>query len=123
MRRVSRSGPDIVGHDQLFRFPHGVKLLPTSIARVSTDRADRYIKQLVSQMSHKVSTETRDDGSSVITVQSGHCTLRPESDHILMTAVATDAELLARVEDVIGRHLVRFGTKDELTVSWEPESD
>jgi caffeoyl-CoA O-methyltransferase len=97
--------------------------MPTSIARVSTARADRYVKQLVSHMSHKASTETRDDGSSVITVQSGHCTLHPADDHILMTAVADDAERLANVEDVIGRHLVRFGAKDELSIAWEPTSE
>lgn len=74
-------------------------------------------------MSHKTGTETRDDGSSVITVQSGHCTLRPADDHILLMAVADDAARLANVEGVIGRHLVRFGAKDELSVAWEPTSE
>ena len=26
---------------------------------------------------------------------------------------------LDRLEDVVGRHLVRFGTKDELVVQWQ----
>jgi hypothetical protein len=40
----------------------------------------------------------------------------------LLLAVETDAEHLAVLEDVVGRHLVRFGTKDELVVEWRRDT-
>ena len=36
-----------------------------------------------------------------------------------MEAIAVDVEALAVVEDVLGRHLERFGARRELTVSWQ----
>jgi hypothetical protein len=35
--------------------------------------------------------------------------------------MAPDAESLARIEDVLGRHLARFGQRQELTVTWQPD--
>jgi hypothetical protein len=37
---------------------------------------------------------------------------------IRLEATAGSAEDLDRLEDVVARHLVRFGTKDELEVTW-----
>ena len=41
-----------------------------------------------------------------------------ESDALVLRAEAADEETLAKVEDVAGRHLVRFGQRDELVVDW-----
>ncbi|MER5211732.1 aldehyde dehydrogenase family protein [Streptomyces sp. NPDC002838] len=40
----------------------------------------------------------------------------------LLLAVESDAGHLALLEDVVGRHLVRFGTKDELVVEWHRDT-
>lgn len=37
---------------------------------------------------------------------------------VVLEAHADSAETLARVEDVLGRHLERFAEKDGLTVTW-----
>ena len=37
---------------------------------------------------------------------------------LTLLAEGPDAESLARVQDVLGRHLERFGQRNELTVSW-----
>jgi len=42
--------------------------------------------------------------------------------HQATFASAEDAAGLDRVEDVTGKHLVRFGEKDELVVEWQRES-
>jgi hypothetical protein len=39
-----------------------------------------------------------------------------------MEAEAADEEALARVQDVLSRHLVKFGRRNELQVSWLPPS-
>jgi hypothetical protein len=47
--------------------------------------------------------------------------VRPRPDHLILEASATDAESLAVVEDVLGRHLERFGARRELAVTWQRE--
>lgn len=41
----------------------------------------------------------------------------------MLEATAADADSLARVEDVLCRHLVRFARRRELTVAWQRGSD
>jgi hypothetical protein len=86
-------------------------------ADVPTDAPARYAKQLVSHLGRRVewttegavSTAEIAGGTGVVEVGDGVLHLRAE---------APDAETLARVQDVLGRHLERFGHRNELVVSW-----
>ena len=86
-------------------------------ADVSTDAPARYAKQLVSHLGRRVewvtegpvSTATIAGGTGVVEVGDGVLVLR---------AQATDPEVLERVQDVLGRHLERFGQRNELVVTW-----
>ena len=49
----------------------------------------------------------------------GTATVRPKNDHLLLEAAAADVESLAHVEDVLARHLERFGARRELVVRWK----
>jgi hypothetical protein len=91
---------------------------PVSSARVPTDRAGRYGKQLVAHLSRRSSgawDDTADRGW--ISMGSGRVELAggPESLDIELRGAEEDVE---RLEDVVGRHLVRFGARDELVVAW-----
>jgi predicted O-methyltransferase YrrM len=97
--------------------------MPLATARVATARPGRYLKQLVSHMGHKATTSLTADGRGSITVASGTCTLTPTPDYLELTATAVDTEALARVQDVIARHLVRFATQEELVVEWSAPLD
>ncbi|WP_308406076.1 DUF2218 domain-containing protein [Streptomyces naphthomycinicus] len=97
--------------------------MPLATARVATDRPARYIRQLVSHMGHKASTALTPDGRGTITVAAGSCTLTPAPDRLELTATAADAASLTLVQDVITRHLVRFATREELTVEWSAPAD
>ena len=92
-----------------------------SVARVATATPDRYAKQLASHLGHRVPVSEGPDGSTVLTFGAGTGTLRSAEGALVMVAEATDAAGLAEVEDVLGRHLVRFGERQELAVTWEPE--
>ncbi|MGB8385682.1 MAG: DUF2218 domain-containing protein [Dermatophilaceae bacterium] len=89
-------------------------------AHIATDRPQRYVKQLVSHLGHKLTTKLADDGVGTVTFPQGECTLSPGAGYIDAQAAAVDAENLAVVEEVVARHLVRFGSAGELTVSWTP---
>jgi hypothetical protein len=96
----------------------------TSTAVVSTDAAARYAKQLLSHLGRKAGVEPVDgepDGG-LLPLSAGVGIVRPRSDHLVLEAVAGDVESLALVEDILGRHLERFGARRELTVSWRRDA-
>jgi GNAT superfamily N-acetyltransferase len=90
-----------------------------STARVVTDRPHRYIKQLVSHMGHKVPTELDEERGSII-FSRGSCLLVASTAHFDMVVRAGAADAIAAVEETITRHLLRFATKEALTVDWLP---
>jgi len=92
-----------------------------SVAHVATPTPERYAKQLASHLGHRVPVTEAPDGSTVLTFGAGTGTLRSEPGQLVMEAQAGDAAGLAQVEDVLARHLVRFGERQELTVTWEPQ--
>jgi len=93
----------------------------TSTAIVPTDAAARYAKQLLSHLGRKVAVEPVPDqpepaGRLVFAYGVGD--VLPGSAALELRAAAGDAESLARVQDVLARHLVRFGARRELVVTW-----
>jgi 2-iminobutanoate/2-iminopropanoate deaminase len=96
--------------------------VPVSTASVATDAAGRYAKQLLAHLGRKNAVDPLDgcpDGGR-IRFAYGIGTVRPEADRLVLVAAAADAASLARVEDVLGRHLERFGARRELSVRWSP---
>jgi hypothetical protein len=89
-----------------------------SEALVATDRPARYAKQLVSHLGRRNGGEWLDDEDrGFIVLGSGRAELRCVSDGLHLS-VEGEPEYLSQLEDVVGRHLVRFGERDQLQVSW-----
>ena len=97
----------------------------TSTAVVPTDAAARYAKQLLAHLGRKAGVEpvAGDPDAGVLHLSAGTGVVRPRADHLLLEASAADADSLAAVEDVLGRHLERFGARRELTVTWRRADD
>jgi hypothetical protein len=92
--------------------------MPRSQARVSTDRPNRYGKQLAAHFGRKLTTEWSEEaGRGSLAFSAGTASLTAEPGALLLT-VEGEADNLPALEDVVGRHLVRFGTRDELVVEW-----
>jgi hypothetical protein len=89
----------------------------SATAFVSTPRPQRYIKQLVSHFGNKVSTQITDQGGS-LEFDFGICDLRAVPEGIELVGTAADEAQLETLKDVVARHLIRFGTNDELAISW-----
>ena len=92
----------------------------TSVARVATDRPARYGKQLVSHLTRRLTGAwDADAGTGALTLGDAgdHADLTAE-DGVLVLTLLSDPAQLDRWEDVLGRHLVRFGAKDELVATW-----
>ena len=94
--------------------------MPTSIAVVPTEAPERYAKQLLAHLGRKNTVEPVDGvpegGRLLFTYGTG--VVRPEDGRLVLEATAADDDSLARVQDVLGRHLERFGARRELTVHW-----
>jgi uncharacterized protein len=91
----------------------------TSTAQVVTDRPGRYAKQLVSHLTRRATGEWSDEagrGRIEFSEGAGRAELVAGDGVLELSVEGTD---LDRLEDVIGRHLVRFGSKDELIVNWQ----
>jgi hypothetical protein len=96
----------------------------TAKAFVTTDAPERYAKQLLSHLGRKNTVESIDgvpDGGRLVFAY-GTGVVRPEPNELVLEAAAPDVESLARVEEVLRRHLERFGARRELVVRWHSES-
>jgi uncharacterized protein len=89
-----------------------------SVARVATDHPARYIRQLVHHLSQRVTTELSADGTGLVQVEHGGCTLAAGRGVLVIAATADDAQTMRRVQDVVGRNLERFGRPVGLRVRW-----
>lgn len=94
----------------------------SSTARVSTPRPARYAKQLASHMSRRL--DTRWDGDE----GRGHISFTGDAagelemiagDGVLLLQLEGPQDQIAQLEEVVGRHLVRFGGRNELVVQWK----
>ena len=95
--------------------------MPHSVAVVTTPSPERYAKQLLSHLGHKATVEAVPGvaDASRLYLSAGVGTVRIEGNSsLVLEADAADAEALDRVQDVLRRHLVRFGRRDELQVEW-----
>jgi len=92
----------------------------TARADVRTDAPERYAKQLVSHLGRKVEFTT-EGATSTAAIAGGIGVIEVGEGVLRLRAEAPDAETLDRVQDVLGRHLERFGHRNELTVVWTTE--
>src|SRR4051812_2594480 len=91
----------------------------TSTASVATDRAPRYGKQLVSLGRRSVGAwdEASATGTLDMNENAAHVAFSSTPEALVIELPSTDDDV-ATYEDVGGRHLIRFGGRDELQVQW-----
>jgi hypothetical protein len=93
--------------------------MPRSEARVATDRPHRYAKQLASHLGRRSETTwDEESGEGSLLFQNGGRGALTATEGALLLTLETESEHLDLLEGVVGSHLVRFGSKDELVVEW-----
>lgn len=93
-------------------------------ASVSTKRAARYGKQLVSHMGHKITGSWDEEAGSGYLLFDREGPVLGRFDVIasasdLRLELRTTPERAEHLEHVAGIHLARFGARDSLAISWE----
>jgi hypothetical protein len=86
-------------------------------AFIPTDRPERYLKQLVSHVGHRIQVDEVEGGATFRVGPDTVGTAVIEGDGLRVDAQAPDAEGLARMQHVVGGHLARFMRRDE-PVDW-----
>ncbi len=97
--------------------------LMQSHARLNTDKAARYMIQLAKHWGHEFEV-TYDDVSALIPLPLGTCSMLADPEGLDVTIEAADLEGLARLEDVVAEHLLRFASCEPVkrlgwTRAWE----
>ena len=81
-----------------------------------TEHASLYLKKLCRHFSHKVDTEF-DDQNGIIRFPFGTCDLSAD-DQALHLHCQAAGEDLEKLREVIDSHLVRFASKETLSLRW-----
>lgn len=93
----------------------------SSLSRVSTAKPRRYLGQLCKHFEHKLpATYAEHYESGRIEFSVGVCELEADDAQGVLTMrlhAAHEADL-ARLEDVVARHLVRFAFRETLDLTW-----
>jgi hypothetical protein len=92
-----------------------------SRAEVATATPERYAKQLAAHLGHRVPVENTPDGD-LLTFADGRGLIQVGDGVLVLQAEADGEQALGVVQDVLARHLVRFGQKQELVVNWSQPS-
>lgn len=95
-----------------------------SVATVTTERAARYGKQLVSHMAHKITGSWDEEAGNGYLLFDREGPVLGRFDVIasasdLRLELRTEPERADRLEFIVGIHLARFGARDSLAISWE----
>ncbi len=95
--------------------------MTTTTARLDTDRPERFIKQLVSHLGNRLETSSPAPGLGTVHIPAGGtCALTADATGITLSAEAATDDDLARIQDVVARHLLRFTDVPALTTDWTP---
>ena len=89
----------------------------TARADVATATPERYARQLASHLGRRSEVREEADGTRIV-LAVGDCLLQSHEGRLELLATAPGPEELGRVADVVGRHLERFGQRNELQVVW-----
>lgn len=90
-------------------------------ADVATDDPARYAKQLVAHLGRRVEW-TVDGATSTARFGTGTGRIVTGDGMLTLLAEAPDVGSLTVVQDVLGRHLARFGQRRELVVIWQADA-
>jgi hypothetical protein len=90
-----------------------------SVATVKSERASIYLQQLCKHFAHRIPVEFTPERGRIAFPDTGLCRLTATDGVLTLEAEADDADRLARVQEVVDRHLVRFAFREPPTIEWK----
>ena len=94
--------------------------MPTSLARVPTAHASRYLQQLCKHWAHKFEVAFTTQDGRIALPENTVATLHADELGLDVQVDAVDAETLERMKGVVARHLDRFAFREApLPFDWQ----
>jgi hypothetical protein len=91
-----------------------------STAEIATSHAVRYLTQLCKHFQHKIPVILGEAAGHII-FTIGDCRLHAEKQTLLPSLEAPDDAQLLQLQDVVGRHLLRFAFREDMQIAWCPD--
>jgi len=90
----------------------------SSRAKVTLNSASASMKKLCRHFSHKIETKF-DDESGSIRFPFAQVELKADGKQLVILVEADDQPGLEKGREVIGSHLIRFATRQQVELNWE----
>jgi hypothetical protein len=85
-------------------------------AMIKTEHAKRYLGQFCKHFAHKLSSAWSEDYTTgSVIFGTGLCKMTADDEKL---HIEVSGDEVARLQDVVDRHLVRFGFREELVIAW-----
>ena len=88
-----------------------------SVAKIRTEKAERYMKALVNHFSRKI-TASYEGNVGIISFPFGSSELVADGSSLILYAESKNEGNLNRVEQVVESHLARFTQDENLALTW-----
>jgi hypothetical protein len=89
-----------------------------SLATVHTPHAARYLSQLCKHFEHKTAVSLDGDTGVIAFIGMGICDLAAGSEGLALSLTSPDPVQLGKLQDVVGRHLLRFAFREDMAITW-----
>jgi len=86
-------------------------------ARIETPNASKYLQQLCKHFQHKLPVSF-DAQAGAISFPMGETKLAADAEALTLSVSAGGDDDLARLKDVVARHLERFAFRETLEIDW-----
>lgn len=91
--------------------------MPSATTEVAIATPPRYMLRLAKHFEHRVAVQREERRASVAFPQAP-CTLTADDAHLHIRIDAADADTLARVQEVVTRHLKQVASQETFDVEW-----
>jgi len=93
--------------------------MPTTTSDITTEYAEKYLRQLCKHFSHKVPAE--EDGTTAkVQFPFALCHMEAGDGSLRIRCETDSQDDTERVHSVIEVHLVRFAFRETLQIAWKP---
>ena len=95
----------------------------TTVARVPTASASRYLQQLAKHWAHEMEVVFSAQEGTIAFPNGAHLAMRADSDTLDLVLTVPVGEDMARMQDVVARHIDRFAFREApLSYDWREAS-
>ena len=91
--------------------------MPIATAHVAIPTPSRYMNRLAKHFEHRVAVQ-RDERTASVAFPDAPCTMQATDTHLDLRIESATVEQLARLQEVVTRHLKQVASQETFEVAW-----